>query len=93
MFYVVSTEESIPFPFLSKTLDINQEILFRELQDFADNFFELTYFTVGIKLNDERETNMDTEHEETDSDEDFNLHSSAYSNLYRVYVAVYSSDM
>lgn len=117
LFDVVSVEKILSFPFLSKTLNINQEILFRELQDFADNFTEikrlddLTYYTAEMELNDQHETNMESEEKDVDSDDDgetfkcvtnkmacnncvkccfqiiskFNLHSSAYFNLYRVY--------
>lgn len=115
LFNVLSTENTLSFPFLSKTLNIKEENLFRELQDFADNFTklkkldDLTYFTERI---DQPETSVESEDEYLDSDEDdgetvkcvtkkkacnscvkccflmiskFNLHSSAYSNLYRVY--------
>lgn len=76
LFDVVSIEESLSFPFLSKTLNINQENLFSELQDFANNFSnlkkldDLTYFTAGMEIIDQPETNKETEDEDAESDDD-----------------------
>lgn len=71
LFDVVSTEESVDFSFLEKTLNIIQKILFR---DFAENFSDLkklddlSYFTA--ERNDQPDTNIEKEDEDSDSDDD-----------------------